>query len=246
MPNGPASAVCRWSPVIIATSIPRRRRPSTARRDVSRIGSAAAATSAILPSTTTSMIVLPPASSRSRCACTEARSMSGSRISLAVPTSTSRPDVVPGEVLEPGDRTSVSVPVLSMTTAVMRETCSSGAAFLIRMLWRAPSPVPTATAFGVARPSASGQAITTAEMAKVSARSTDSRMSPNQTPNVTTAAPTARITRYWAHRSAMRWPGAFEDWAPSTSWNYGPGIGCPWMAWSPKARPRSTSPWSSF
>ena len=32
-------------------------------------------------------------------------------------------------------------------------------------------PVPTTTAVGVARPSASGQAITTAEIAKVSARS---------------------------------------------------------------------------
>src|SRR4051812_24693922 len=41
------------------------------------------------------------------------------------------------------------------------------AASLIRTPWRAPIPVPTATAVGVAKPRASGQAITTALMAKV-------------------------------------------------------------------------------
>ena len=64
---------------------------------------------------------------------------------------------------------SVSVPVLSSTIAVMLDTFSSVAASLIRMLCRAPMPVPTATAVGVARPRASGQAITTAEIANVSA-----------------------------------------------------------------------------
>ena len=49
----------------------------------------------------------------------------------------------------------------------MRETFSRVAASLIRMLCLAPMPVPTATAVGVASPSASGQAITTAETANV-------------------------------------------------------------------------------
>jgi hypothetical protein len=53
--------------------------------------------------------------------------------------------------------------------ALVRETPSSVAASLMSMLWRAPTPVPTATGVGMARPSVSGQAITTAEIAKVSA-----------------------------------------------------------------------------
>ena len=43
-----------------------------------------------------------------------------------------------------------------------REACSSEAACLNRMPWRAPMPVATTTAVGVASPSASGQAMTTA------------------------------------------------------------------------------------
>src|SRR3989304_2594269 len=114
-------------------------------------------------------------------------------------------------------RPSVSVPVLSRTMALMREVCSSVAAFLIRMLCRAPSPVPTATAVGGARPRASGQAMTTAEMAKVSATSSDSPTTPYQMPKVMMPAPTARITRYCAQRSARRCPGALEACASSTS-----------------------------
>ena len=57
-------------------------------------------------------------------------------------------------------RPSVSVPVLS--NATMRTACasSSACASLIRMPWRAATPVPTMIAVGVARPSAHGQAIT--------------------------------------------------------------------------------------
>ena len=61
------------------------------------------------------------------------------------------------------------MPVLSRTIVWIRLTPSSVAASLMRMLCLAPSPVPTATAVGVARPSASGQAMTTAEIANVSA-----------------------------------------------------------------------------
>ena len=64
----------------------------------------------------------------------------------------------------------VSVPVLSSAIASSAPMPSSVAASLIRMLCRAPIPVPTATAVGVARPSASGQAITTALIANVSVR----------------------------------------------------------------------------
>ncbi len=56
--------------------------------------------------------------------------------------------------------------------AWMRVVRSRDVAFLMRIPFLAPMPVPTATAVGVARPSASGQAITTAVTASVSAKST--------------------------------------------------------------------------
>src|SRR3989454_7425364 len=93
---------------------------------------------------------------------------------------------------------SVSVPVLSKTTDRILETPSSVGASLIRMLCFAPRPVPTATAVGVARPRASGQAITIAEIAKVRAMRTGCRATANQTRNVTRPAPIASTTRYWA------------------------------------------------
>src|SRR3712207_3552956 len=105
---------------------------------------------------------------------------------------------------------SVSVPVLSRTTASTRETFSRVAASLIRMLCLAPMPVPTATAVGVARPRASGQAITTAENADVIGVMAAAPPKKNQARKVTTPEPTARITRYSAPRSASRWPGALE------------------------------------
>src|SRR3989338_4950903 len=64
---------------------------------------------------------------------------------------------------------SVKVPVLSMTMMFILEAFSRVAASFIKILCLAPMPVPTATTVGVAKPSASGQAITTAEMANVSA-----------------------------------------------------------------------------
>jgi hypothetical protein len=71
-------------------------------------------------------------------------------------------------------------------------------------------PVPTATAVGVARPRASGQAITTAEIAKVIAVMAAAFPKKYQARKVTTPDPTARITRYSAARSASLWPGALE------------------------------------
>ena len=55
---------------------------------------------------------------------------------------------------------SVSVPVLSSSTVSTRLAASSTAPPLTRMPSSAPRPVPTATAAGVARPSAHGHAIT--------------------------------------------------------------------------------------
>ena len=60
---------------------------------------------------------------------------------------------------QPG-RPSVSVPVLSKATTRTACASSSASASLIRMPWRAATPVPTMIAVGVARPSAQGQAIT--------------------------------------------------------------------------------------
>jgi hypothetical protein len=57
-------------------------------------------------------------------------------------------------------RPSVSVPVLSKATTSMRCASSSASASLIRMPWRAATPVPAMMAVGVARPSAQGQAMT--------------------------------------------------------------------------------------
>ncbi len=113
---------------------------------------------------------------------------------------------------------SVSVPVLSKMMAWMRDACSSAVAFLIRIPCRAPIPVATATAVGVARPSASGQAITTAVTASVRAKSAVWWMTKNHTRKVDRPAPTAKSTRYCAARSARRWAGAFEFCAVCTSW----------------------------
>ena len=85
------------------------------------------------------------------------------------------------------------------------------------MLCFAPKPVPTATAVGVARPRASGQAITIAEIAKVSANNAGCLATRNHTRKVTSPDPTARTTRYFANLSASLWPGALEFWATSTS-----------------------------
>jgi len=94
---------------------------------------------------------------------------------------------------------------------------SSVAASLISTPCRAPIPVPTATAVGVASPRASGQAMTTALMAKVSAMSRPWSESSIHPAKVRSPAETATMTSTAAARSARRWPGAFELWARSTS-----------------------------
>ena len=63
--------------------------------------------------------------------------------------------------------------------------------------------MPTATAVGVASPRASGQAITTVEIANVMANRRVFPKSKYQTANVINPPPTAKITRYAANLSAV-------------------------------------------
>ena len=82
----------------------------------------------------------------------------------------------------------VRVPVLSITTVSIRAEVSSAAAFLNSTPRRAPSPVPTMIAVGVARPSASGQVTTTTVMANSSASVSGWSENSAQAANVTSAA----------------------------------------------------------
>ena len=71
---------------------------------------------------------------------------------------TDQPDA--GTTASTTGRPSVSVPVLSRTTAVTRCAVSSASPPRMRMPASAPRPVPTMIAVGVARPIAHGQAMT--------------------------------------------------------------------------------------
>ena len=81
----------------------------------------------------------------------------------------------------------VRVPVLSITTVSIRAEVSSAVAFLNSTPRWAPSPVPTMIAVGVARPSASGQVITTTVIAN-SIASERWRPTASQTAKVSAAA----------------------------------------------------------
>ena len=81
----------------------------------------------------------------------------------------------------------VRVPVLSITTVSIRAEVSSAVAFLNRIPRLAPSPVPTMIAVGVARPSASGQVMTTTVIANSSA-SVDRLPASSHTAKVSAAA----------------------------------------------------------
>ena len=95
--------------------------------------------------------------------------------------------------------------------------CSSATAFLKRMPRCAPSPVPTMIAVGVARPSASGQVITTTVMAKSSAVETPAPAGPSQTRKVSAPPTSATRTSQKAARSARRCAGALQFCASCTS-----------------------------
>eukprot|EP00123_Amoebidium_parasiticum_P017272 comp23779_c2_seq1/m.41236 comp23779_c2_seq1/g.41236 ORF comp23779_c2_seq1/g.41236 comp23779_c2_seq1/m.41236 type:complete len:313 (+) comp23779_c2_seq1:1163-2101(+) len=123
----------------------------------------------------------------------------------------------------------VSVPVLSNTTAVTLEANSKGPPPLIRTPWRAPRPVPTMTAVGVARPRAHGQAMTSTVMRKLKARRKGVKpmgMSSGPSTKCATHSQTAKVmvamtmtagTNLLAILSATAWMGALFDWASSTN-----------------------------
>ena len=99
--------------------------------------------------------------------------------------------------------------------------CSSATALLNRMPWRAPRPVPTMTAVGVARPSASGQVMTTTVMANRSAVETPAPAGPSHAKNVTAPPASATSTSQKAARSASRCAGALllcASWTSLTIW----------------------------
>ncbi|OIQ71294.1 hypothetical protein GALL_470890 [mine drainage metagenome] len=111
----------------------------------------------------------------------------------------------------------VSVPVLSKTTTFNRVASSSAEAFLNKMPFMAPSPVPTITAIGVARPSASGQAMTNTVMVSASASSSGCPRTTYQDTKVATPIRTAITTSHCDARSANNCAGALEFCASCTS-----------------------------
>ena len=86
-------------------------------------------------------------------------------------------------------------------------------AFSKRMPLRAPSPVATITAIGVASPRASGHAITNTVMASVNAKSSALPTHQNQTANVRSPTTIAAHTSHCEARSASSCAGAFEFFA---------------------------------
>ena len=109
------------------------------------------------------------------------------------------------------------MPVLSNTTTVSLVAFSSAAAFLNRMPFCAPKPVPTMTAIGVASPRASGQATTNTVIISVTASSRGWPSPQNQTAKVSRPIEMAASTSHCEARSASNWPGAFEFCASWTS-----------------------------
>ena len=94
---------------------------------------------------------------------------------------------------------SVSVPVLSKATSVMRCATSSASASLIKMPCRAATPVPAMMAVGVASPSAQGQAITSTATALRMATSQSPAAKP-QPSSVSSAMPNTTGTN-----TALTW-----------------------------------------
>ena len=111
----------------------------------------------------------------------------------------------------------VRVPVLSSTTTSIRADSSIEDALLNRTPRRAPRPDPTMMAVGVARPSASGQVITTTVIAYNNAVVSGSSENTAHAANVRAPPISATSTSQKAARSARRWPGALEFCASCTS-----------------------------
>src|SRR3989338_9855689 len=111
---------------------------------------------------------------------------------------------------------SVIVPVLSHTIAFILPMRSSASAFLMRMPYAAPIPVPTIMGVGVARPSAHGQATTKTETAATSAKENACPVK-IQAAKVIIAITITIGTKTAETSSAKRCMGACEPCASSTS-----------------------------
>ena len=103
---------------------------------------------------------------------------------------------------------SVTVPVLSSTTVVIRRVCSRISGPLIRIPSCAPRPVPTISAVGVASPSAQGQAMISTATAAVNAAA-ESPVKASQPARVASESPITTGTKTAETRSTSRWIGAF-------------------------------------
>ena len=119
----------------------------------------------------------------------------------------------------------VNVPVLSNATTVTACASSSASASLIRMPWRAATPVPAISVVGVARPSAQGQAITSTATAWISAASTPAPLSiqPAKVMSAVTITAGTNTALTW---STSRWIGALAACAssePEKQW-YKPNV----------------------
>ena len=157
------------------------------------------------------------------CACASLTTASASGCSLSrstAPTSRrSSASSTPGAVMTSMTAGSprVSVPVLSNTTACTFASSSSAMAVLKRMPRRAPRPVPTITAIGVASPRASGHGMTTTVIANSSDSCAEAPAAQYQTAKVARPPSSATSTSQKAAWSARRWPGALDAWASWTS-----------------------------
>ena len=117
-----AAAVCRLSPVIITTSMPRAWRAATAAGAPSLRVSATATTPAGCPSTATSIAVLPSAASRSWAASRTAASTPNASSSRRLPTSTGRPStraITPWPVTDSNPSTSGTASPRSVAPATI-------------------------------------------------------------------------------------------------------------------------------
>ena len=110
---------------------------------------------------------------------------------------------------------SVTVPVLSSTTASTLCPISRASPLLIRMPCFALTPVPTMMAVGVASPSAQGHAMTSTATKMVSTKEISLPPTTSHRSAATTAMHMTVGTKYPATRSASLEMGAFFPWASS-------------------------------
>ena len=111
----------------------------------------------------------------------------------------------------------VMVPVLSSTTISVFPVSSRDTAFLKRMPFLAPLPLPTMMATGVARPMAQGQEMTSTAMARLRAKA-KGRPRTSQTTKITAAMQRMAGTNTPETRSATLAMGALVAAASLTMW----------------------------